>query len=98
MIRMNRQTYKTGEMEITAVYSVGDTRGPGEVNFRSGVCWRSDSRYPGDWMVRRHETGGIEITYTGSQHNSKDIVKVIPPEQVDRFILSILECREWPDA
>lgn len=73
-------------------YVVVETREAGSVNFRTGpLAPRDDNRYPGDWSVRRHESGGLELTFTGSQHNSRDVVKVIPPNRADHFILSCLE-------
>lgn len=86
-------TAQRAGMHSTVVHTVTDVRGPGEVNFRTGRLWRGDRRYPGDWMVRRHESGGVEMTFTGSQHNSKDVVKVIAAEHVDKLILSLLEVR-----
>lgn len=98
MLKMTRAFRKDPDryMSATATYTVEDTRGPGQINTRMGNLWRPDNRYPGDWMMRRHESGGVELTFTGSQHNSKEIKKIIPADQVDRFILSLLECREWP--
>lgn len=86
-------TDNTTSNKPRVAYRVTDYSYMPSVNFRTGPCWRSDNRYPGDWMVRRHESGGVEITFTGLTHRSKDIVKVIDARYVDKFILSLLEVR-----
>jgi hypothetical protein len=77
------------------IYTVIKDYGATGVNTRTGPLWRPDRRFPGEWMVRRHETGGIELTFTGARHDSPSLVKVVPPDQVDRFILSCLDVRSW---
>lgn len=62
------------------------------VNTRTGPLWRPDNRFPGEWMVRRHEEGGIEISFTALRHGAKPRKPiVVPKDQVDRFIYSCLE-------
>jgi hypothetical protein len=64
------------------------------VNFRMHRLWRSDNRYPGTVSVRRHESGGLELSFDALRHGAKPRPPVIiAPDQVDPFILSCLEVR-----
>jgi hypothetical protein len=95
MIEITKVIDKRDDSMFTRVFSylVKATFTGGSVNFRTGRLWRPDNRYPGDWSVRRHESGGIEFTFNGVTHRSKPIVKVIDKKDVDGLILSLLECR-----
>lgn len=83
-----------GLMSRTFTYTVKAIMGEGAVNFRMGRLWRPDNRYPGDWALRRHESGGVEITFNGTTNRSKPIIKIIDHQDVDKFILSLLEVRK----
>lgn len=95
MIHIEKHVTKDPNRDMTAtvIHTVSVTYEAGSFNSRAGHLWRPDNRYPGDWMIRRHESGGAEITFTGSQHNSKEIKKIIPEREIDRVILSLLEVR-----
>jgi hypothetical protein len=52
------------------------------------------NRFPGDLILRRHESGGIELRFTGLRTNSKDrLIAVIPKQAVDSFIVILLLLR-----
>jgi hypothetical protein len=95
MIEITKVIDKRDDSMFTRAFSylVKVTFTDGSVNFRTGRCWHPDNRYPGDWAVRRHESGGVEITFGGTTHRSRPIVKVIDQKDVDGLILSLLECR-----
>jgi hypothetical protein len=99
-IRRWRQSYGVGSNKgeaPSAAYLVEAFYRIPNVHFRTGRCWNPSNRGVRDWMMRRHESGGLEITFGGPQHNSKDIVKVIDPDAVPSFILSCLECMRPED-
>jgi hypothetical protein len=77
----------------TSAYRVTDTRGPGDVNFRMHRLWRADNRYSGIVCVRRHESGGLELSFDALRHGAKPRPPVVVAEdQVRAFVLSCLEC------
>jgi hypothetical protein len=80
----------------TRSWTITDVRGPGSVNTRTGPLWRADGRYPGEWRVRRHESGNAEMSFTAQRQGGKDLVKIIPVNQIDRLVLSLLEMRPLP--
>jgi len=73
----------------------------GDVNARMCKLWRSDSRYPGFISIRRHESGGVELSFDALRHGGKEprAIEVVAPENVDKLILSLLEVRagEWSE-
>lgn len=67
---------------------------------RSGVLWRPDDRFGGDWFVRRHESGGLEISFSAIRHGARPRPPiVIPASGVDKFIVSCITVRggEWTE-
>lgn len=92
--KRSRATHSTaGFTNLRTVYEVWDSRGPGDVNTRMGHLWRPDNRYPGDWAIRRHESGGTELVIRGP--GGKRQAFVFPPHEADRVILSMLDVREF---
>lgn len=103
MIRIRRDritnSNTAGTLGTTLVkYTVIEARQIGSVNFRQIPLWRPDNRYPGYTFVRRHESGGIELSFDAIRHGAKPKPPiVIAPEHVDHFILSCLEVRDYGD-
>lgn len=87
MIRVRRRRDIDG-------WEVEQHRSEGAVNFRMHKLWRPDNRYPGTMTVRRHESGGVELSFDALRHGAKPRPPVVvAPEHVDKLIVSLLEVR-----
>lgn len=79
----------------TSAYRVSVSHGPGEVNFRTCKLWRADNRYHGYVMIRRHESGGLELSFDALRHGAKPRPPVIvAQESVRAFICTPDEVEE----
>lgn len=97
MIRVD--TYRGRPTNATfsrmAAWRITQWLSAGSVNFRSHRLWRKDNRYPGTVAVRRHECGGLELSFDALRHGAKPRPPVvIDPADVDPFIVSCLEVRQ----
>lgn len=94
-------TYTSGDFAhgMTDAWRITSIRPGASVYNREVSLWRPDNRYPGAMFTRRHESGGLELSFDALRHGAKAKPPIIIPERnVDRFILHCLLVRPPQDT